>query len=55
MFARGRRGARHTAGGRSAGEKHRSPVYVDAAAVVELFHPRAHAHLRALRALEYID
>ena len=25
------------------------------AAVVELFHPRAHAHLRALRALEYID
>ena len=28
---------------------------VDAAAVVELFHPRAHAHLRALRALEYID
>ena len=29
---------------------------VDAAVDVELlFHPRAHAHLRALRALEYID
>ena len=32
-----------------------SPVDALDAAVVELFHPRAHAHLRALRALEYID